>query len=313
MDSFPRVVLPFVLALAAAAGCFMPPGEDPGEGPSGGGAGAPTPSGSTGNGAVVDGGLPCDVSAVLATYCQGCHGAEPSAPMSLLTYEDLTAGAASDPARSVAELSVERMVSTEAPMPPGSGPTVPVAEVEVLRAWIEAGTPRGDCGGSGNPGPVATVCTSERQWRMGDDNPRPGGGELDEEGPWMNPGRACIACHTESGEFDEDEDDEDFVLLGGTVYPTLHEPDLCYGVDGNTTDARVVITDAQNRTFSLPLQPTGNFYLPGDEGPVSFPIKAKVVANGRERVMNTPQSSGDCNGCHTEQGKNGAPGRIYLP
>jgi hypothetical protein len=29
--------------------------------------------------------------------------------------------------------------------------------------------------------------------------------------------------------------------------------------------------------------------------------------------MSTLQSSGDCNGCHTEQGKNGAPGRIFLP
>jgi predicted CXXCH cytochrome family protein len=29
--------------------------------------------------------------------------------------------------------------------------------------------------------------------------------------------------------------------------------------------------------------------------------------------MMTPQETGDCNSCHTEQGRNGAPGRILLP
>jgi len=29
--------------------------------------------------------------------------------------------------------------------------------------------------------------------------------------------------------------------------------------------------------------------------------------------MTAPQTSGDCNGCHTQTGANGAPGRITLP
>jgi hypothetical protein len=44
-----------------------------------------------------------------------------------------------------------------------------------------------------------------------------------------------------------------------------------------------------------------------------MPFRAKVVADGRERVMLMPQTNGDCNACHTESGKNGAPGRIVLP
>jgi len=36
-------------------------------------------------------------------------------------------------------------------------------------------------------------------------------------------------------------------------------------------------------------------------------------ATKREIAMTTPQTDGDCNGCHTELGSNDAPGRIMLP
>lgn len=170
-----------------------------------------------------------------------------------------------------------------------------------------ASSSNGPGGGGEQPAPAATVCSSELTWEMDEDNFVPGAGELDDDGPWMNPGLACISCH------EQEDDDGPFILLGGTVYPTLHEPDLCFGVNGAATDVKVEVTDAQNKTFTMPLQPTGNFSLPVGAGPVVFPIRAKVVANGKERAMATPQMSGDCNGCHTEQGKNGAPGRIFLP
>jgi hypothetical protein len=147
----------------------------------------------------------------------------------------------------VAELALERMESTSAPMPPGAAPTVPAAELEAFRAWILAGLPQGECGSEGG-GPIATVCTSQLYWQMGEDNHVPGGAELDDDGPWMNPGKACISCHL------EEEDDGPFVVLGGTVYPTLHEPDLCLGVNGATSDAHVVVTDAQHKTFTMPLE-----------------------------------------------------------
>lgn len=164
--------------------------------------------------------------------------------------------------------------------------------------------PSSSVGGGGSTGsgmPPTTACTSQNYWDGG------GGDEDDDKGPWMNPGRPCIQCHLEK------EDKGPIVWLGGTVYPTLHEPNLCYGVDGNTSDAYVEITDADNQVFTLGLEATGNFSVPVKGNVVAFPIEAKVVSGGKVRAMSTPQMSGDCNGCHTEQGKNGAPGRIFLP
>jgi hypothetical protein len=122
----------------------------------------------------------------------------------------------------------------------------------------------------------------------------------------MNPGRACISCHRR-------EEGRDIVRIGGTVYPTVREPDLCLGVDGEARPTEVVITDATGQVLRLPVGPTGNFSLRTSGARIEFPIRAKVVHEGRERAMGTPQTSGDCNGCHTETGANGAPGRIYLP
>jgi hypothetical protein len=55
----------------------------------------------------------------------------------------------------------------------------------------------------------------------------------------------------------------------------------------------------------------GNFFL---EAPsFAYPYQAKVVYQGRERVMVEAQMSGDCNDCHTQAGREKAPGRIFLP
>lgn len=310
-----------------------PPGSGGASGAGGGSGGTmagssgrePPAEGAGGNDASASG-LPCDIDAFLEARCRSCHGERPRAPMSLLTYADLTAPAVSDPNTQVAALSLVRMQANDAPMPPGTMATVPESELAVFRAWLDAGLPRGECGsvepGPTEPGapveptPAQVICTSDKRWDAEDDDNNDG---LDEEGPWMNPGRACISCHLE-------EEDEPILQIGGTVFPTLHEEDLCYGVDGRTSDARVIITDANGATFSLPLERTGNFSLRApdedddedddddDAAPrVRFPIRAKVVAGGRERMMMTPQDTGDCNSCHTEQGRNGAPGRILLP
>lgn len=59
---------------------------------------------------------------------------------------------------------------------------------------------------------------------------------------------------------------------------------------------------------------SGNFSLSDeDTRRIQVPFRAKVVAGGKERAMGREQSTGDCNSCHTEQGANGAPGRIMLP
>ena len=104
----------------------------------------------------------------------------------------------------------------------------------------------------------------------------------------------------------------------GTVYPTAHEPRFCYGVDGDgaANGAQVVVTDSQGRTSTADINNVGNFIFNGGLRP---PLRAKVVYQGRERVMIGMVPSGACNRCHTEEGTTSvtggpkAPGRIMLP
>lgn len=273
-------------------GVEAPGGSDlPGQGP---GPSVPTP-GPTVPGA--PSGLPCDVAQLLASKCQSCHRSPPSgAPMALMTREHLLAPAPSDPSRTVAAVSVERMKSTVRPMPPGAPASA--QEIAVLEAWVTAGTPAGDCGGSSSadggsmpatpPQPAPTVCTSGDFWTRGVD-----GSEL------MFPGRSCQGCH-------RTDDDAPRLTIAGTVFPTLHEKNDCYG----DKDVVVEITDALGVIVRLTSNNYGNFR---SSAPITPPIRAKLIFDGRVREMVTPQPTGDCNSCHTEQGANGAPGRILKP
>jgi hypothetical protein len=124
----------------------------------------------------------------------------------------------------------------------------------------------------------------------------------------MRPGEPCRKCHVVLGQATGKTFD-----VGGTVYLTAHEPDDCNGV--NVSGAVVVITDAKGAEHTLAVNSVGNFYHNDLFGFGAFPmpIQAKVVYGGKERVMATPVSTGDCNSCHTETGTSGAPGRIMLP
>jgi len=117
----------------------------------------------------------------------------------------------------------------------------------------------------------------------------------------MNPGRACTMCHSMG--------DGPTLTIGGTVYPTAHEPDLCNGANG-ANGAQVVITGADGQTLTLTPGVSGNF---NSRTRVMLPYRAKVTYMGRERGMAAMQTSGDCNSCHTQTGANSAPGRILLP
>ena len=155
-----------------------------------------------------------------------------------------------------------------------------------------AGT--GASGGAAGTGPVCDAgtptplpipdagprCTSGRKWTTGN-------------GPTMSPGDICLGCHG--------------FTIAGTVYPTIHETGLCYGINGG---AQVVITPACGTPITLDVNSAGNFYY---MGAVRAPFTAKVVVGGRERVMLLPQTFGDCNSCHTQDGLQGAPGRIIVP
>jgi len=298
----------------------------------GGGAGATGAAGTTGaagmsgtSGATT--GVPCDVQAVFAAHCTTCHGARPSggAPMSLVTYADLTAPAHSDPTRTVAALAVQRMQSTTNQMPPAPAARVASGEIATISSWIAAGYPATGCGtgtggaagggsGSGSggatgaggssgatdggsvvtPDPFAVppTCTSKTYWSGG------------EGAATMDPGLGCISCHQGQREAPS-------FAIAGTLYPTAHEPDNCNGAGAAASaGARVVITGADGNSVTLTPNSAGNFYY---QGAVATPFRARVTYMGRTREMGQSQTSGDCNSCHTQNGANQAPGRILLP
>jgi len=227
--------------------------------------------------------LPCQVEMVLATRCWACHGRTPTpGTPSLTSVAGLTAPSRLDPAQSVATVAVTRMQSSSIPMPPPPAAPATADEIAAIANWVAAGSPPGTGCGS--------KCTSGRTWTGGN-----------EGSPNMNPGMPCIQCHAS--------DEGPRFSIAGTVYPTIGEPDLCDGAPASS-NARVVVTGADGRVLTLELNGAGNFF---SEMAVAKPYYAKVVTAGGERAMTAAQTSGDCNGCHTPVGANGAPGRILLP
>jgi hypothetical protein len=216
--------------------------------------------------------------------------------MSLVSLADLSAPSKSDPSKTMAEEAVARMKDKGQPMPPTG--LLSADRVAVLEDWVNAGMPSGACDagapsdtsvGAGTPVDTPTVCTSKKTWTRGDHG-----------SSQMHPGKACIDCHSSS-------DDAPTFSIAGTVYPTVHEPDDCNGVNGAAT---VVITDANGKTYSLQANTAGNFYSTSQ---IAMPYSAKVVVGGKTRAMSAKQKTGDCNSCHTEQGATKAPGRIMTP
>jgi mono/diheme cytochrome c family protein len=273
-------------------------------------AGGTGSAGSTGSaGACALGGIPADVQSLISTHCIACHGAPPIAgvPASFSTYAEVTAPSMTDPTKSNAVLALARVQDNAKPMPPAPLTRLSTADVATLSAWVSAGTPASSCADGGvpidagipisDPFAAAPTCTSKVTWTQGNH-----GSKL------MNPGQACVSCHAKGG-------DGPRYALAGTLYPSAHEPDDCNGVNG-TTGARVVIVDMKAQTITLTPDAAGNFYWSGTLG---LPYLAKVTYMGRERAMIASQTSGDCNGCHTQAGTNvqagmtKAPGRILLP
>lgn len=128
------------------------------------------------------------------------------------------------------------------------------------------------------------------------------------EGPEMMPGHACTSCHVQENAA-SGEGDAPIFAFAGTLYPSGHEPDDCVGASAE--GAEVIVTGADGKSFSALANGVGNFALEADG--LILPVTAKVVFQGRERRMETPQPAGDCNLCHTAAGANLAPGRIVLP
>ncbi len=256
----------------------------------------------------VEDGLPCEIDEILQTMCVSCHGPTPSSNAfnSILGRADLLADALTLPGSNVAEAALARFGGSGPPMPPMPGTPLTPEQVADWDAWVAAGFPVGDCTTHPEPDPfdVDPVCTSDVYWTGG----------LFNEDDEMNPGRECINCHQNPELFGGDEGGPVFPFAG-TVFPTGHEPDDCYGADGNASDVSVVITAAGGEELVMHINAAGNFWAEDGDLPDDFaqPWTAKVVADGQERLMVAPLEHGDCNVCHTQDGAEDAPGRIIIP
>jgi hypothetical protein len=249
---------------------------------------------------------------MLTNNCSTCHGATPLAGLpSLVSYANLVAPSKTDPSKTYAAVALARIQSTTQPMPPAPGTPVSASAVSALQAFVSQGYPKPSCptgagGAAGSGGNSANggaggaptmdplfampTCTSMTNWTGGNRGSAS-----------MNPGMACISCHS-SGEGPS-------FSIAGTVYPTGHEPDRCNSLVG-TAGARIVIIGADGKMLTLTPDAVGNF---SSNTAVKTPFQAKVTYQGRERLMLTAQSSGDCNSCHSQNGSMMAPGRITVP
>ncbi len=251
--------------------------------------------GGAGTGAFT--GIPCNVQQVLENACLGCH-TKTYAPV-LLNYSDLIAKSVKDPAKSNAERSLARMQDTASPMPPKPAAAATAEEIAAFDAWIKAGSPMGAaCTGigdggapkadAGDPYNTPTVCTSKSTYR--------GGENID-----MRPGEACATCHQVRG--------GPRYTVGGTVYPTAHEPNLCNGA--TKANLTVIVTDKNGKVVNVPVDTSsGNF---GTRTAIVPPFTVVVSDGTKTRPMLGSLTAGDCNTCHTEKGLNGAPGRVMAP
>lgn len=245
--------------------------------------------GSGGGSAYGVSGIGCDVATVLATKCISCHHSPPTggAPYALVTRDQLLAPAPGFAGQTVAERCLARMKAATSPMPPAPASPATAAEIATYEGWVDAGMPAGTC----NMGPT---CASQTFYPPGAE----GSGD-------MNPGEACKACHAS-------EAPSRVYAYMGTVFPSMHEQNRCLA--NPPAGVRVEILDQTGAVVATmtPFASSGNFYSHRSTALVA-PYTARVVSGTRMSVMTTPQTDGDCNTCHSQDGLNGAPGRIIWP
>lgn len=252
-------------------------------------------------------GLPCEVRTFVAEQCGACHGETPQGTSQrLVTRADFLArGVRSE---TVGQDALLRLRDARSPMPPGA--LLPETRFAAFAAWVGAGMPAGSCDIVPEDFDTPLVCSSGVVWKGDDDDDdddddllNPALADGDDGSKRMNPGRACIECHTREREAPR-------FSVAGTLYPTAHDPDDCFGVDGVAKRARVILPGSDGRDVELAVNEAGNFYA---KGAMAMPYRARIVVDGRERAMAAAQTNGDCNTCHSEKGSQGAPGRIVIP
>lgn len=122
------------------------------------------------------------------------------------------------------------------------------------------------------------------------------------ENETMLPGRLCGNCHRAGGQAAEE-----IWTVSGTVYSN---PATTTCNSGGVSGAKVEILNAAGAVqFTLTTNSAGNFY---SKQAVTFPMRARVTANGKTLEMATAQTSGNCASCHQVPSTGGAPGRVYI-
>ena len=152
-------------------------------------------------------------------------------------------------------------------------------------------TPAGGGGGGTNPcagggaapsGGGGSGCMTGTFWTRGSSG-----------SPEMLPGSDCMSCHREFSS-------------AGTVFGAVDDVNNCFGVEG----VAVEITDATGRDVTMFTNRAGNFYTNQRLTP---PYTTRVTHQGRTREMLSSVSDFNCASCHTAAGRDGAPGRVFVP
>lgn len=242
-------------------------------------------------------GLPCNVATFVASNCTSCHrpGGGTSG-INLLSRDDFLAPSPTHAGQTVGQRSVTRLNDTVSPMPPVGSPRPSSTDVADFTTWVNTGMPAGTCGTVDPPdaGPAPTTCTSTSYWTGGNS-----------ESPNMNPGLACLSCHQQRAP-------DKAYAFSGTVFPSLHEKNLCNARPPSGTRVEIIDRNGNVAVTMTVSTTSGNFHsslFPS----VALPYTARVVTPTGTATMTTAQTNGDCNTCHTEQGTNGASGRIAWP
>ena len=82
--------------------------------------------------------------------------------------------------------------------------------------------------------------------------------------------------------------------------------------DHHVASARALVTGVSVAILSFLRRCRAHRGTGWDRG-VPHHFTAQVKFNGQSAEMATPQSTDNCDACHTSQGVNGAPGRIIIP
>jgi hypothetical protein len=119
---------------------------------------------------------------------------------------------------------------------------------------------------------------------------------IPENNPTMQPGQDCFQCHGRNAQA---------WSVAGTVFGAVDS-----SIDTGLSGAKIYVTDADGRAFTLTSNGSGNFYT---AEPLRFPLRVQAEANGVRMAMSAPVTSGSCNSCHAQPPQNDALGRLFVP